>query len=127
MLDFAPSPYLAYFLKGFRIAGYEKYESNFLGVRFASLPDTVTGAGVEPVGKESEMKPTLAQNKKGQGLTEYLIVLALIGIFSIGVVTAFGDTIKEIFEGSEGTIQSTVLPSVGGSGSGGASPIGNGG
>ena len=31
----------------------------------------------------------------GQGMTEYIIIVALIAIAAIGVFTAFGDTVRE--------------------------------
>jgi len=34
---------------------------------------------------------------RGQGLSEYAIIVALIAIASIVVITAFGDQIREIF------------------------------
>ncbi|MBP7700504.1 hypothetical protein KA111_00415 [Candidatus Woesebacteria bacterium] len=39
-----------------------------------------------------------APKEKGQGLQEYLILLALIAIFAILVFTAYGGEIKELFE-----------------------------
>lgn len=38
-------------------------------------------------------------NKKarGQGMTEYIIIVALIAIAAIGVITLFGDNIKALF------------------------------
>ena len=37
---------------------------------------------------------------KGQGLTEYIIIVALIAIAAIGVVTLFGDDIRRLFGGA---------------------------
>ncbi len=39
------------------------------------------------------MKPTKL-GIKGQGLTEYLILVVLIGVVSIGIVSELGTTIK---------------------------------
>lgn len=36
-------------------------------------------------------------NKKGQGLTEYIIIVALIALAAIGVVQIFGKQIREQF------------------------------
>lgn len=33
----------------------------------------------------------------GQGMTEYIIIVALIAIFAIGTITLFGDNIKALF------------------------------
>lgn len=34
---------------------------------------------------------------RGQGMTEYIIIVALIAIAAIGVITLFGDNIKALF------------------------------
>lgn len=40
------------------------------------------------------------KDKRGQGLTEYIIIAALIAIAAIGVVTLFGDNIRALFAGA---------------------------
>lgn len=42
----------------------------------------------------------IRNEKKGQGLTEYIIIVALIAIAAIGVVTLFGDDIRRLFGGA---------------------------
>ena len=37
------------------------------------------------------------RGRKGQGLTEYIIIVALIAIAAIGVVSLFGDNIRALF------------------------------
>ncbi len=37
------------------------------------------------------------KNRKGQGLTEYIIIVALIALAAIGVVQVFGKQIREQF------------------------------
>lgn len=37
---------------------------------------------------------------KGQGMTEYIIIVALVAIAAIGVVTLFGDNIRALFGAS---------------------------
>jgi pilus assembly protein Flp/PilA len=37
------------------------------------------------------------KRKKGQGMTEYIIIVALIAIAAIGVVGLFGDNIRVLF------------------------------
>ena len=37
---------------------------------------------------------------RGQGMTEYIIIVALIAIAAIGVITLFGDNIRKLFGGS---------------------------
>ena len=38
--------------------------------------------------------------QRGQGITEYIIIVALIAIGTIAVVTAFGDNIRALFGAS---------------------------
>ena len=42
----------------------------------------------------------LKKDESGQGMTEYIIIVALIAIAAIGVVTIFGDNIRDIFAGA---------------------------
>ena len=42
----------------------------------------------------------LLRSQKGQGMSEYLIIVALIAIAAIGVVTVFGRDIRELFSGT---------------------------
>jgi pilus assembly protein Flp/PilA len=35
--------------------------------------------------------------RRGQGMTEYIIIVALIAIAAIGVVSLFGDNIRDLF------------------------------
>lgn len=37
---------------------------------------------------------TSGQRQRGQGMTEYIIVVALIAVAAIGVYTAFGKTVR---------------------------------
>ncbi len=37
------------------------------------------------------------RGEKGQGMTEYIIIVALIAIAAIGVVTMFGQNIRALF------------------------------
>ena len=37
------------------------------------------------------------RNRKGQGMTEYIIIVALVAIASIGVVTIFGNQVRSLF------------------------------
>lgn len=44
------------------------------------------------------MAPQMTRNKRrGQGMTEYIIIVALIAIGCIGVVSAFGNQIRHLF------------------------------
>ncbi len=40
---------------------------------------------------------TRLRGRKGQGMTEYIIIVALIAIAAIGVVSLFGDNIRALF------------------------------
>ena len=41
------------------------------------------------------------KRRKGQGMTEYIIIVALIAIAAIGVVSLFGDNIRALFATSD--------------------------
>ena len=40
------------------------------------------------------------RSESGQGMSEYLIIVALVAIAAIGVVTVFGRDIRELFAGT---------------------------
>lgn len=42
-------------------------------------------------------KKNLLKKARGQGMTEYIIIVALIAIAAIGVITLFGDNIRALF------------------------------
>jgi pilus assembly protein Flp/PilA len=46
----------------------------------------------------------LLQSQSGQGMSEYLIIVALIAIAAIGVVTVFGRDIRELFAGTTNSL-----------------------
>ena len=43
--------------------------------------------------------------RSGQGMTEYIIIVALVAIASIAVLTIFGDQIRELFSSSTKNLQ----------------------
>jgi pilus assembly protein Flp/PilA len=43
-------------------------------------------------------------NRRGQGMTEYIIIVALIAIAAIGVVSLFGDNIRALFASSSNAL-----------------------
>ncbi|MCE9667997.1 hypothetical protein LY474_09255 [Myxococcus stipitatus] len=45
-------------------------------------------------------KKNQLRKARGQGMTEYIIIVALIAIAAIGVVTLFGDNIRKLFGAS---------------------------
>lgn len=48
---------------------------------------------MEKINKRKAMQ----KRTRGQGMTEYIIIVALIAIAAIGVITLFGDNIKALF------------------------------
>jgi pilus assembly protein Flp/PilA len=46
----------------------------------------------------------LVKSQSGQGMTEYLIIVALISIAAVGVVTVFGNDIRQLFSAATGTL-----------------------
>ena len=47
----------------------------------------------------------IGRNRSGQGMTEYIIIVALVAIASIAVVTIFGNQIRELFSSSTKNLQ----------------------
>ena len=45
---------------------------------------------------QKQNRKNLRRNR-GQGMTEYIIIVALIAIAAIGVITLFGDNIRKLF------------------------------
>ncbi|MCY1045967.1 hypothetical protein OV208_31935 [Corallococcus sp. bb12-1] len=45
-------------------------------------------------------KKNQLRKSRGQGMTEYIIIVALIAIAAIGVITLFGDNIRKLFGAS---------------------------
>ncbi len=43
--------------------------------------------------------------RSGQGMTEYIIIVALVAIASISVVTIFGNQVRELFSASIQNLQ----------------------
>lgn len=53
------------------------------------------------------MFKNIINDESGQSMTEYALIIALIAIALIGIITTFGDEIKQSFENITGQI-STV-------------------
>ena len=55
-----------------------------------------------------------SMRRRGQGMTEYIIIVALIAIAAIGVISLFGDDIRILFGGATnalaGNESTTVKP-----------------
>jgi len=43
------------------------------------------------------MRKELGRNRKGQGLTEYIVVVALVAVAGIGIVNIFGNQLRNQF------------------------------
>ena len=43
------------------------------------------------------MRKGLGKNRKGQGLTEYIIIVALVAVAGIGIVNIFGNQLRNQF------------------------------
>ncbi len=41
--------------------------------------------------------PKLAPSKRGQGMTEYILIVCLMSIASIGIITLYGDNVRRLF------------------------------
>lgn len=54
--------------------------------------------------RKSYINLFLMKSDKGQGLTEYVLILAFIAIAVIGVVTAFGTEIQNVFTNLTGKL-----------------------
>lgn len=54
------------------------------------------------------MKPTTSKRSlsqpRGQGMTEYILIVALIAIAAVGVITLFGDNVRALFGMSINTL-----------------------
>ena len=51
----------------------------------------------------NEIKRAL-QQEAGQGMTEYIIIVALIAIAAIGVITIFGEQIRDLYGSSSAAL-----------------------
>ena len=51
------------------------------------------------ISKKSTRKNPSSRKQKGQGMTEYIIIVALIAVAAIGVFRLFGDTLRQQMSG----------------------------
>jgi len=47
-------------------------------------------------------------NQRGQGMTEYILIVALIAVAVIGVVKIFGSNVKSGFQDAGGKVKDAV-------------------
>lgn len=54
----------------------------------------------------------LHSKRRGQGMTEYIIIVSLIAIAAVGVVTLFGDNIRKLYGAAADTLagEESVTP-----------------
>lgn len=64
------------------------------------------------VGRALAKRGDVGKGDGGQGMTEYIIIVALIAIFAIGTITLFGDNIKALFAAASDVLagESNVTP-----------------
>jgi len=60
----------------------------------------------------------MMRRQDGQGMTEYIIIVALIAIAAIGVVTVFGDNIRKLFGTSANALAGKSSNNTGAQGAG---------
>lgn len=60
----------------------------------------------------------LLGREEGQGMTEYIVVVALVAVAAIGVVTLFGDNVRKIFGASVDALAGTAVEDTGAKGQG---------
>src|SRR2546430_17033873 len=79
-----------------------------LGLAYLYALWTFAGPDLPPIPlKEFTMRRFLRKmlkSQSGQGMSEYLIIVALIAIAAIGVVTVFGRDIRELFSGTTNSL-----------------------
>jgi pilus assembly protein Flp/PilA len=46
----------------------------------------------------SKLARRVGRDESGQGMTEYILIVALIAVASVGTVTFFGDNIRTLFQ-----------------------------
>ena len=58
---------------------------------------------------------SLIRSEEGQGMTEYIIIVALIAIAAIGVITVFGNNLRALFTTSANALAGDETQSSSGS------------
>ena len=43
------------------------------------------------------MNANLRRNRRGQGMTEYILIVSLMAIASIGIISLYGDNVRRLF------------------------------
>ena len=47
---------------------------------------------------------SLIRSEEGQGMTEYIIIVALIAIAAVGIISVFGQNLRALFASSAGVL-----------------------
>ncbi len=63
--------------------------------------------------KTNAISKKARKTNRGQGMTEYIIIVALIAIAAIGVITLFGDNIRKLFGASASALAGASAVSTG--------------
>ncbi|MBI3291417.1 MAG: hypothetical protein HYZ73_01190 [Elusimicrobia bacterium] len=58
------------------------------------------------------LNSSLRRQSRGQGLVEYILVVALIALLAIGAIRLFGRATKSAFQQAAATIQQDVLQGI---------------
>jgi len=61
---------------------------------------------------------SLIRNESGQGMTEYIIIVALIAIAAIAVITFFGQNLRALFAASANALGGTETSTLSAAGGG---------
>ncbi len=48
-----------------------------------------------------------SSGRRGQGMTEYIIIVALVAIAAVGIVTTFGNNIRQLFDAAVDVLNGT--------------------
>ena len=48
------------------------------------------------------------QQSKGQATTEYILIVILVAVLSIGIITVFGDQVRDLYKVAVGRISGTT-------------------
>jgi Flp pilus assembly pilin Flp len=67
-------------------------------------------AALAPAAVSTRPSTRSVRRRRGQGMTEYIIIVALIAIAAIGVITLFGDNVRALFgEAADGLAGDTSV------------------
>ena len=62
--------------------------------------------------KTSHRRPRSSQRRRGQGMTEYVIIVGLIAMTVLGAVAKFGGVLDKKFKGQAKTLENKVTANI---------------